>query len=176
MEKKENTVEIRAERKPVSNIGDNVLVLVQSGFYGKLVYMSRKSGDMVIWENPGDVQIMSMRDLREMKAEQVGFFKNQWVIILSVADGEKCKATSEDIYRSLIVSQYYENFINPSDFEEVCGWDDATLRQRVPLMSQGAKDNLAVALNGFINDGKLDSIKKIKLFAEVLNCDFDQIK
>lgn len=176
MEKKENTVEVKAEKKTITNIGDNVLVLVQSGFYGKLVYMSRKSGDTVIWENPGDVQIMSMRDLREMKAEQVGFFKNQWVIILGVAEGEKCKATPEDIYRSLIVSQYYENFINPSDFEAVCDWDEKTIRQRIPLMSQGAKDNLSVALNGFINDGKLDSIKKIRLFAEVLDCDFDQIK
>lgn len=120
----------------------------------------------------GEIQVMSMRDLREMKSEQVGFFQNQWIIVLGVAPGEKCKATPEDIYKALIVSQYYTNFINPADFEDVCHWSDSEIERRVSMLSDGAKSNLAVAISGYIQNGQLDSIKKIKAFSKALDCDF----
>lgn len=150
-------------------IGDNVLVRVKSGFYGKLCYRNTITNEMTIWEHIGDVQIMSMRDLREMKATQVSFFKNQWIILLGVADGEACEATPADLYRSLIVTQYYENFIDPTTFDKVCGWTVEEIEERVPMMSDGVKDNLCVALNEFIRDGRLDSIKKIKAFEKALD-------
>lgn len=174
MENMERTVQEK-DKKGFVNIGDSVLIQVKSGFYGKLVYQNRKSGDLIVWENPGEIQLMSMRELREMKSDQVGFFKNQWVIIVGVAEGENCRATPEDICRALVITQYYTNFIDPSDFEEVCNWSEAELKTRISLMSDKAKDNLIVAIAGFIADGKIDSIKRIRTLSKLLGCDFDTL-
>lgn len=174
MENIQNTVQAK-DRKPVTNIGDSVLIQVRSSFYGKLVYKNRKSGDTTVWEAPGDIQILSMRELREMKAEQVGFFKNQWLVIVGVAEGERCKATPEDICRALAIAQYYTNYIDPTNSSEICDWSEKELESRIPLLSDKAKDNLIVAISGFIADGKIDSIRKIKTLSKVLGCDFETI-
>lgn len=161
----------KKESKPITNISDNVLVKVKSGFHGKLYYKNLITKESTIWERAGDIQVMSMSNLRAMKAQQVAFFKNQWIIILGVAEGESCKATAEDICKALIVSQYYENFIDPSKFDVACNWSEPEITERVSLMSAGAKENLIVALNGFIKSGRLDSIRKIKAFEKALDCE-----
>ena len=166
-----NNAKQKKEPKLITNISDNVLVKVKSGFHGKLYYKNLVTKEPTIWEHAGDIQIMSMSNLRAMKAQQVSFFKNQWVIILGVADGESCKATAEDICRILIVSQYYENFIDPSKFDAACNWNEDEIAEKVSLMSVGAKENLVVALNGFIKSGRLDSIRKIKAFEKALGCE-----
>lgn len=155
------------------NIADSVFIKVKSGFHGKLYYKNLTTGETTIWEHAGDIQVMSMRDLRTMKAQQVAFFKNQWIIILGVADGEDCTATPADICRSLIVTQYYENFIDPNKFDAACNWNENEIAERVALMSSGAKENFIIALKGFIQNGQLDSIKKIRAFEKVLDCKFD---
>ena len=114
---------------------------------------------------------MFMRELRAMKSRNVGFFKNQWIIILGVADGEEREATPADIYKALIVGQYYNNFIDPSNFNEICGWDEKKIAERIPLLTSSAKENLVVALNGYIKSGQLDSIKKIRAFERALGCE-----
>ena len=165
------TVEKTKEAKPQHvTISDDVLIKVKSGFYGKLYYKNLNSGELTVWEHAGEVQVMSMRDLRAMKAQQVAFFKNQWVIILGVADGENCKAQPEDICRALVVSQYYADFIDPCNYDEACGWNDTEIEERVSMLSAGAKENLVVALNGYVKDGRLDSVRKIRTFEKALDC------
>lgn len=156
------------KRQVPAQIADNVLIKVKSGFYGKLCYRNYITGEETIWEQIGDIQTMAMKDLRDMKASQVAFFKNQWVIVLGIADGEPCKAAPAEIYRALAISQYYENFIDPSSFDKVCRWSEEEILEKVPLMPDGVKDNLCVALNSFIQDGRLDSLKKIKTFEKAL--------
>lgn len=170
----ENTVTTAAEEKSKRKtfvISDDVFVKVQSCFNGKIYYKNPVSGENIVWDNIGDVQTVSMRELRAMKSRNVGFFKNQWIIILGVADGEECEATPADIYKALIVGQYYNNFIDPSNFNEICGWDEKKIAERIPLLTSSAKENLVVALNGYIKSGQLDSIKKIRAFERALGCE-----
>lgn len=155
--------------KPVA-IGDGVLIKVKSAFFGKLYYYNKTSGERYVWEHVGEVQIMPMRELRTMKAQQVAFFKNQWVMIEGIADGEDCNATVEDIYKSLIITQYYKDFIEPDDFSMVCRLSADEIKEKVSYMSTATKENLIVALSTFIQNGELDSIKKIKAFEEALGC------
>ncbi len=164
------TTKVKKEVKPIT-VSDNVLVKVKSGFHGKLYYKNLVTKELTIWEHAGDIQILSMSNLRAMKSQQSAFFRNQWVIILGVAEGETCKATAEDICRALIVTQYYENFIDPTQFDVACTWSEREVEERVSLMSDGAKENLIIALNKYIESGKLDSIKKIKIFEKVLGCE-----
>ena len=150
---------------------DNTMIKVKSIYYGKVYYANRRSGELTIWENIGDIQVMPFSELRIMKAEQVAFFKRQWIMIVGVADGEKCTATPAEIYHALAIEQYYKNFVDPSDFRELCDMSIETIKEKISLMSESAKENLIVALNDFIRDGTLDSIKKIKAFEETLGCE-----
>ena len=152
-------------------ISEDTLVKVKSGFYGKLYYKNLVTHERVVWEHQGEVQIMTLRELRAMRTMQPAFFKNQWVIIDGVADGENCNATSYDICRALVITEFYKDFIDPNKFDIVCSWSENEIDDKIKLMSPGAKENLIVALNQFIKSGQLDSIRKIKAFEKALSCD-----
>lgn len=156
--------------KPIK-IEDGVSIKVKSGFYGRLTYKNPRSGETFIWEHSGDVQFLAMSDLKTMKAQDVGYFKNQWIVIVGVSDDSDCKAKPADIYKALAIDVYYKNFIDPTTFGSVCSWTEAEIAERVPSLSEGARLNLIVALNGFIKDGTLDSRKKIKAFEKALDCE-----
>lgn len=149
-------------------ISDDTLVKVKSTFFGNLFFKNKKSGEVTEWDHAGDVQTMTMRDLRSMKAEQTAFFKNGWLLILGFADGEDCGANCADIYKNLMIAQYYENYIEPTDMREVCSWDINEIPEKIGMLSPEAKENLIVALNTYIKNGSLDSIKKIKAFEKAL--------
>ena len=149
-------------------IDDSVLVKVKSTYFGKLFYRNKKTGEATEWEKAGDIQIMSIGDLRAMKAEQVAFFKNGWIVILGVADGSNSNATCADIYKALVITKYYENYIEPTDFKTLCSLSEREIAERVGMLSAGAKENLLIALNEYIKCGVLDSVKKIKAFESAL--------
>lgn len=161
---------VKAPPKQVK-IGDGVSVKVKSGFYGVLYYKNPRSGETFIWEHSGDVQFLSMSDLKTMKAQDVGYFKNQWIVIIGVADDADCKAKPADIYNALAIDVYYKNFIDPTTFDEVCSWTESEIVEKIKMLSEGARQNLIVALNGFIKDGTLDSRRKIKAFEKALDCE-----
>lgn len=155
-------------------IEDGVSIKVKSGFYGVLHFRNPRSGETFIWEHMGDIQFLSMNDLKTMKAQDVGYFKNQWIVIVGVSEDSNCKATSADICKVLAVDGYYKNFIDPASFNAACNWEDGEIAERVTMLSEGAKQNLIVALNGFIKDGTLDSRRKIKAFEKALECDLQE--
>lgn len=164
--------EIKRNKKTTPlTIPEDTLVKVKSGFYGKLYYKNLVTHERVIWERQGEIQIMTLRELRAMRTTQPAFFKNQWIIIEGVADGEDCNATAYDICKSLAVTEFYKDFIDPSKFNVVCEWSESDIADKINLMSPGAKENLIVALNQFIKNGQLDSIRRIKAFEKALNCD-----
>ncbi len=167
------TIETSKKRSGKKNVSlnDSTLIRVKSCFWGKLYYKNPTTGELIIWEKQGDIQIMSMGDLRAMKARQVAFFKNQWILILGVAEGEDEGISPDDIYNALIIKQYYQNYIDISHIEQVCRWSDKEITERIPLLSTAAKENLIIALNKCIANGTLDSIKKIKSFEDALGCD-----
>ena len=112
-----------------------------------------------------------MGDLREMKAMQSSFFINQWIVILGIEEGFNCNATLADIYRSLGIIKYYENLVEPSDFESICKWSEEQIKEKTANMTEDAKSNLAIAINEYIKNGTLDSVKKIKAFEDALGCE-----
>lgn len=166
----EETKNIKTQSRPVK-IEDGVSIKVKSGFYGVLCYKNPRSQETFVWEHIGDIQFMSMSDLKTMKAQDVGYFKNQWIVIVGVSDDSDCKAKPADIYKALAIDVYYKNFIDPTTFDAACSWTESEIAERVSTLSDGARQNLVVALNGFIKDGTLDSRRKIKAFEKALECE-----
>ena len=152
-------------------IEDSLLINVKSNTFGKLIYTNHKTGEKTVWSNAGDIQTLSFADLRAMKANQSSFFLNQRIIIEDT-DDENVKA--EDIYKALIVTKYYENLIDPTDFAKINSWTVSQIPNKVSKMTDSSKKNLVTALNEYIKEGKLDSVKKIKAFEEALQCELTQ--
>lgn len=156
-----------APKRP-SKIDDSTLIYVKSNTFGGLTYVDRRSGEIVNWEYCGDIQPVTMSLLRTIKASASVFFTENKILVDYVDDDEH---TPEDVYNALAVGRYYKDTIDPDDFERVCGWAVNDIPKKVALLTTTAKENLVVALNTFIEEGRLDSLKKIKAFSEALGCD-----
>lgn len=152
-------------------IGDDALIRVKSNVFGELVYVNKRNGEVTKWANNGDIQTLEMGALRAMRANSIAFFANQWIIPIGFDDENADKYKVGDIFKALYITQYYKDFIDPADYVTICSWTPAQIKEKVPLMSDGAKANLAVALNDYIEKGVLDSLRAIKTFEEVLMCD-----
>lgn len=177
MEKTQNDIknntaaEPRATKTKKITLPEDTLIKIRSGFYGKIYYKNPITRETIVLENQGEEQIVPLRELRAMRTAQPAFFKNQWIIITGVADGEDCSATTYDILKSLVAVEYYKNFIDPDKFDEVCDWQEGQISEKISMLSPKVKENLIVALNGFIASGRLDSIRKIKAFEKALDCE-----
>lgn len=153
-----------------ADIPDSARINVKSNVFGTLYFESKRMGETIEWGRCGEVQTTTLAVLRNMKMEAPRFFKDQWVIIVGFADSNKDRFEVADIYQALFITQYYKNIVEPSDYAEICSWSPDEIAERVPLMSEGARENLAVALNTYIEKGVLDSIKAIQAFEKALGC------
>lgn len=160
--------------KPVK-LEESTLVKVKSNVFGTLYYRNSKTGEETEWSMCGEIQSMTIGDLRAMKATQSSFFSNQWVVILGLDDGEDSSITPAEVYKTLGITKYYLNLIEPSNFEQILSWDVNTIATKVSFLSEGAKRNLVVALNEYIEKGLLDSITRIKAFEKALQCDLARV-
>ena len=168
LKKMDKIGEVTLGEKTGSPVQDNLLVRVKSNVFGKLIYVNKRNGEKTVWDGVGDVQIMTIGDLRMMRAEQNAFYRNQWILILGPMDGSGEGITCADFFDALGIKQYYANYIDPSDLSGIISWDDAEIEERVSMLSRAQRDNLIVALNTYIENGRLDSIRKIRTFEKAL--------
>lgn len=166
--------EVKPVPKKAVKLDDTVLVNVKSNTYGQLFFRNPRTGDATEWSHFGDTQTLTMGDLRAMKGSHRAFYENQWIYILGIEDSGYEDVTPDDIYKTLMVSQYYKNVLDPDNFHQIFSWSEAKIRERVAMMSSGAKLNLVVAANTAVQNGTLDSLKKIKTLEDVLGCELDR--
>lgn len=156
-------------KKSAVKITDDMICNVASACFGGLIYVDPRTREKIEWEDYGVTQQIPFEMLRTMKMNYVKFFKNNWVVIKGVED--EPDITPADVYRALHVEQFYRNIIDPDNFESVCAWKESEIEERVKLLTPGARQNLTVALNTFIENGTLDSVRKIKAFEKALGCE-----
>jgi|GEM_PF-516183 len=147
-------------------IPDDTPIEVKSNCFGELMFKGRDG--KISWSKCGEVQTLTMKELRDIKSTAHKFFEHQWIVPIGVSSDSTSKAKPADIYKSLGILKWYKNLVEPSDFKGICNWDIATIHARIKLLSKGVKENLIVALNAYIVSGVLDSRKKIKAFEEAL--------
>ena len=152
-------------------LDDTALINVKSNVFGELIFVDPVTKAKVRWVQCGEVLQLPLAMLRNMKNGAVKFFTNQLVIITGFADENAEKYEVADIYKALYITQYYKDILDPTDYDDICSWTPAVIKQKVPMLSKGAKGKLVVALNTYIEKGVLDSLKAIKTFEEVLGCD-----
>ena len=169
------TEETAAPAKPGQpakvRLDDSVLIRVKSNTYGQLIYVNKRTGDRTEWSRFGEEQSVTMGDLRAMKGTQLPFFSDQMIVVTGCDDERYPDLTPAEIYDALLVSRYYKNIVDPDNFGRIFSASEDETRQWVSQMSSNARMNLIVALNAAIRNGTLDSLRKIKLFEDLLGCE-----
>ena len=151
---------------------DDTLISVKSNVFGTLIYINHKTGDEVRWDNFGETQTLSVGDLRAMKAKQLAFYKENWIVFEGIEDSneEYEDIDVQDIYDILQVSQYYKDYLCPNDLNEVFNWTTTEMRNKIPRMTKSVREAIAIRANELITEGILDSMSKVKTLEEILNC------
>lgn len=151
-----------------SNVPDSAMINVRSNVFGELFFTDPVTKEEFSWPDCGAVQQMPLATLRHMKNGAIKFFTNQLVVITGFADDNEQKYDVEDIYNTLYITQYYKDYLDPTDIGLLRTWTPEEIKEKVSLMSKSAKMELVVALNTHIENGSLDSLKSIRAFEEAL--------
>lgn len=154
-------------------LDDNVSILVASNIFGELIYVNHKTGDKYTWETMGDVQSLYVSDIRAMKSNQRKFLEENWIVITGIADtfDEYENVDLTEIYEALQISNYYKEFLCPSNLNDVFNWSIDEIRNKVSKMPTSTKETIAIRANELIKAGIIDSISKVKVLEEVIGCE-----
>ena len=168
-----DTTELRVSTRKKLKLDDNVSLLVSSNIFGELIYINHKTGDKYTWENMGDVQSLYVSDIRAMKSNQRKFLEQNWIVIDGIADtSEEYEGVDvTEIYEALQISNYYKNFLCPSNLNDVFNWSVEDIRNKVPKMPVSTRETIAIRANELIKAGIIDSIAKVKVLEEVIGCE-----
>lgn len=132
-------------------------VTVRNGFQGRLVYVSKHTGERFVWDQFGAEQEMELRELKNAKNSYKKFFENNWFMF------------DEDwIVDYLGVQRFYRNAVRIEDFDEIFQKDAKTISEIISDMSDGQKKSVAYRARVLIADGAIDSNKAITALEESL--------
>lgn len=140
----------------------NQLITVRNGFQGKLIYISKRTGEHFIWDEFGDEQDIELKELRNAKNTSKAFFSNNWFMF----DEE-----SEWVIDYLGVSQFYANAIKLSDFDELFTKPAKEIGAIVSKLSEGQKKSVEYRARQMVVSGEIDSRSAIKALEEALGVD-----
>lgn len=145
--------------KPIvpKDIDPEQYVTVRNGFQGRLVYVSKHTGERFVWNQFGAEQEMELRELKNAKNSYKKFFENNWFMF------------DEDwIVDYLGVQRFYRNAVRIEDFDEIFQKDAKTISEIISDMSDGQKKSVAYRARVLIADGAIDSNKAITALEESL--------
>lgn len=160
--------EVGKKRLVLSDLDE---LVVKSNVFGELIYINDRTGDQFIWENYGEEQTLTAKDIRDMKARQQMFFKEDWVSIIDSHSVDMDKFTLKDIYDALQVGRYYDEKAVDFELDDIFSMNETKMRETIFSLSDTIKRTVVIRANDKIKDGSLDSISKVKLLEEVLNCE-----
>lgn len=139
------------------DIDASQFVTVRNGFQGKLVYRSRKSGELFVWDEFGAEQEMELRELKNAKNSYKKFFINNWFMF------------DEDwIVDYLGMRQYYKNAIPIDSFDDIFTQKPAELKRTIAGLSDGQKRSVAYRAKELISENKIDSLSVISTLEDAL--------
>lgn len=153
----ESTVK-KPEYRVKRNLDPNMIVTVRNGFHGKLVYISKRTGERFVWDSFGDEQDMDLQELKNAKNSAKAFFENNWFLI-----------DDPEIIEYLGVTQYYKYALNFDSFNDLFEMSPEDIKLTISRLSKGQKKSVAYRAKQLIADQVIDSIKTITALEESLS-------
>lgn len=126
-------------------------VTVRNGFNGKLVYRSRNTNEVFIWDGLGAEQDMELRELKHARNTARGYFINNWFMFEDPAVPEW-----------LGVSMYYKNALELEDIDSLFEMTPTEIEKTIRALPAGQKETIANRAKELLRTGdKIDSIRVI---------------
>lgn len=129
---------------------------VASNFAALLIYISKKTGEEIRWEQLGDTNMVLYSELETMRNTQRDFFNNNWIKLI----GEY----GQPALKKLRLESAYENFVDLEELDEFLALPADEIKDRVAVLKQETKDILAFKVKEMIDNGEIESIKVIRAF------------
>ena len=132
---------------------------VKNGFQGKLVYVSRRTGENFQWDSFGEEQEMELQELKNAKSSDKAFFQNNWFMF----DDEYAWVPDY-----LGVGNFYRNSMKEEEFESIFLKSPDEIHEIVSKLPNGQKVSLTYLAQRKIAETELDSNKAIAALEESL--------
>jgi|GEM_PF-3618305 len=159
----EATTEVATKKKVVRKITDDTNVTVLSNCKGLLYY---KSTSNVIreWGAQGDEQELTIKELKEMKAQQSVFFKENWIIF---------PEDQLDVISHLKIDAHYKNSILPDEIDLMLQKSVEELSVILDNATTGVKSLILGKAREKYESKELTDTHIINLIQDKLNADID---
>lgn len=148
------TAEAKAESKASVKVKETLdphsYVTIRNGFNGKLVYISKRTGERLVWDTFGAEQEIELQELKNAKNSSRAFFENNWFMI-----------DDPEVVASLGVERYYKNALNYEDFDTIFELTPSEIEKKIAVLSNGQRRSVAYRARQKIADGEIDSMRVI---------------
>lgn len=156
-----------AKTTRVKKIPLDIIVPVICNTVGGAIYISKKSGYPVEWDDYGTEEFMELSELVAMRNSDRRFFTDNWIVL-----GDTDEYTAIELYDFLKVLKYYENILTPSNINSIFEMSSDNIIKVISGMSRGMKSTIASVVLQKIQSNELDSQSKINAFEDALNVKF----
>lgn len=133
----------------------NELVEVRNATQGKLIIYD-SDGFANIFENFGYSLELEYKELLRLKKQSINMFRQNYIEINPV------------VAKALGVDKFYQNTLFIDDFDDIFNLNDEELKAKVSTLNDSTKRSIGLRAITLIENGQLDSLKKIKTLEEIL--------
>lgn len=132
----------------------NQYITVKNGYPGKLVYVSKRTGETFVWENYGDEQDMQLMELRNVRNTSKKFFDHNWFVFDEEYDW---------VIDFLGVRAYYNNIINLEGIDALFQKEPKQIEAELATLTNGQKRTIAYRAMEKVRDKEIDSLSVIEV-------------
>lgn len=157
--KVETVVNEKATPIVAKEVDPNQIIVVRSGFHGRLVYKSPRTREKFVWGEFGADQEMELRELRNAKSANKKYFENNWFMF----DEE-----FEWVISYLGLTQYYKNALPIDGFDGLFKKTPSEIEKAISKLSKGQKKSIGYRAKQLIAEGEIDSNKAIAALEKAL--------
>ena len=148
----------KVEKKELRKFGQTDLILCKSVTYGELLLPGKKSQLLYTWSNYGDMTEVEYQDLQALKSTRSQYLNAPMFVI-----------EDEDLLEQWPEFKALYEKVATVDIDKLFDLPIAQFKKKLRDLPIGFRDSIKNIAGSKIQDGTLDSIKKIEAIDEILN-------
>lgn len=151
--------ETMVKKEPLPPITNDYVVQVASAFHGRLIFKSNNTGFKIIWNEFGEENPFTVRDLFDMRNGHREFFTRNFITI------EDPRA--DEVYKLLGVDKFYTHIRSVKDVDNlILNEESEKMREVIAALSPNNKEVVAKRAYELRKENILDSAKRIDVIEE----------
>ena len=151
--------ETMVKTEPLPPITHDYVVQVASAFHGRLIFKSNNTGFKIIWNEFGEENPFTVRDLFDMRNGHREFFTRNFITI------EDPRA--DEVYKLLGVDKFYTHIRSVKDVDNlILNEESEKMKEVIAALSPNNKEVVAKRAYELRKENILDSAKRIDVIEE----------